>query len=443
MKQTETFVSGLPDSLKYNAENLRTHQTEGLDNQFLFLHISAQQNILFMNRFAVPGQPGGRPPKDIPKDFVTKSGAKAFKAANKISELLQVSTSHFVTAPFAGYCAFLSSTVHIFGVFSKNPAMEQICKKNLAINITYITKMKKYWGMFHFMAETLKEQYHVCAEIARKGPGVASNEPAPNTVFQYGDWFDRYPHGVSQSDFDDPKRAAKKEQGDDAVLEQKSDLATVEEFFNTLQPRTARPSDAPKGTKQKGAKKAKPDQGPPKPERINTNTSAASHPAQVSHQGHQYPQHPHQVGYTEMSPTTPSMADMYHHHSSHPGSAPNSATFLPTSATAFFPTPQQMHIMPQLDRQLVFNSYANMDPTSLSSQSILDSVNAWDTNNGSMGLGDQGVGASGLGNEVTSAWFMPFNMVPPDINGGNSGATEFGLGDGFGGGFATYGSGEQ
>ncbi|KAL2123939.1 hypothetical protein VTJ04DRAFT_304 [Mycothermus thermophilus] len=233
LKQTEDFLTELPESLVYTPENLKAHETDGMGNQFLFLHISIQQNILFMNRFAV-SSPSGHSLQDVPKSFVTKAGARAFAAANRISELLKDAESHFITAPFTGYCAFLSSTVHIFGIFSGNPAMEATSKRNLATNVRFLSKMKRYWGMFHWMSENLREQYRTCADAARQGNASDStNSP----IFQYGDWFDRYPHGVSQSDFLDPAIHKKKpEKGEDAVLEQKPELHTVEEFFTTISP---------------------------------------------------------------------------------------------------------------------------------------------------------------------------------------------------------------
>lgn len=235
IKQAEDMATSLPESLVYNPDNLHLHDTEGMANQFLFLHIAIQQNILFLSRFAV-SSPNANSLQDIPKSFVTKAGAKAFCAANRISELLKDSESCFITAPFVGYCAFLSSTVHIFGIFSGNPTIEATSKRNLAINIKSLSKMKRFWGMFHFMTENLRDQYRNCADAARRGtlPGDASSSP----IFQYGDWFDRYPHGVSQSDFVDPAIYKKKEKGEDAVLEQKPELHTVEEFFTTLSPQT-------------------------------------------------------------------------------------------------------------------------------------------------------------------------------------------------------------
>lgn len=383
IKQTESFNSTLPESLKYTPENLHNHETEGLANQFLFLHIAVQQNILFMNRFAVPGQTGGRPPADVPKDFVTKAGAKAFEAANRISELLRDGEIHFVTAPFTGYCAFLSSTVHVFGVFSKNPAMETASKKNLATNVKYLSKMKRYWGMFHWMSENLKEQYRVCADAARQGSSTSGTTQSPS-IFQYGDWFDRYPHGVSHSDFEDPAMGIKKEKGDDAVLGEESSYQTVEKFFHTLEPLP--PQDRESGKIPKRKVKKTPTGRHDQLDPVNTNVQGVAS-MQLHHNGN--PQLPQ--GYTQMSPA-PSV-NVYNQQ--------------PYYGQDVLLPPHQQGILPQLDRQLVFGAYAGMDPSSLSSHSMLDATNSWDLQmNGGM---------NGFMTEPSSAWFMPFNMEPPDL----------------------------
>ncbi|KAF4636441.1 hypothetical protein G7Y89_g1644 [Cudoniella acicularis] len=386
IKQTEAFNDDLPEGLQYTKENLHAHETEALANQYLFLHISAQQNILFMNRFAVPGHTGGRLPADVPKEFATKAGAKAFEAANRISEILKDAESHLVTAPFAGYCAFLASTVHIFGVFSKNKAMEEASKLNLGINVRYLTKMKKYWGMFHFMAENLKEQFKMCADAARQGASGNGSTQSSN-IFQYGDWFDRYPHGVSQSDFEDPPTGIKKEKGDDAVLEQQPNYHTVEQFFDTLSPLQAQDRDSSAKPAKRKAKKnqtARPEQISP----LNTNMAnvPSAPPMHMQNSNHQMAQ---SYNHNQMSPTTP--VNMYNHPNFYPHDV-----MLP---------PHQQGMLPQLDRQLVFGAYAGMDPASLGSHSMLDSA-AWDM---------QMNGMSGFVTEPSSAWFMPFNMEPPEI----------------------------
>lgn len=389
IQQTETFADALPEDLKYTPENLHTHETDGLASQFLFLHVSIQQNILFMNRFAVPGISGGRAPKDVPKEFMIKAGEKAFNAANSISDLIRDGESYFVTAPFTGYCAFLSSTVHVFGVFSNNAEMEETSKRNLATNVKYLAKMKRYWGMFHFMSENLKDQYRSYADASRQGTGSKDN---PGRIFQYGDWFDQYPHGVSQSDFEDPAAVIKKEKGDDAVLEQKSDYHTVEEFFHTMSPHQSQEaSRIPKRKPKKRSSSMHHGQLAP----VNTNVGNMAHNSHIPHSAqsaHSIQQLPH--SYNQMSPGTPGhMYQQQHQQSPYYQQEPH------------LHPPHQQGILPQLDRQLVFGAYAGGDPSSGMSQNMMDGGNVWDVQmNGMTGFFHQ-----------EAQWQLPFNMEPPEI----------------------------
>ncbi|TPX12109.1 uncharacterized protein E0L32_007224 [Thyridium curvatum] len=463
VKQTDEMLSTLPDTLTYTKDNLHQHDTDGMANQFLFLHIAIQQNILFMNRFAV-SSPNGQSQQDVPKSFVTKAGAKAFGAANRISELLAEAESYLIAAPFVGYCAFLSSTVHIFGIFSGNPAMEATSKRNLATNVKFLSKMKRYWGMFHFMSENLREQYRSCADAARQGNNPAS-ESAASPIFQYGDWFDRYPHGVSHSDFLDPAQYQKKERGDDAVLEQKPELHTVEEFFTTLSPRSA------EGKDPSAARPAMPKRKPVVKKAASaavarSETQQLDHLSQAGSEQHIQPQLrrraystslggqtsgptnfnpltiPHsQTGtsYHALSPISPVAMNQFGH--------PSGPFYSPELMTLSLAHPAN-GLLPQLDRQLVFGAYAGMDPSSIGGgQSVLDGM-GWDgmpegahaaagggrRANGSVSEGPQQAGGGGRagagpegvdtlhpfggghhGQEASSAWFMPFNMDPPEI----------------------------
>ena len=90
------------------------------------------------------------------------------------------------------------------------------------------------------------------------------------------------------------------------------------------------------------------------------------------------------------------------------------------------PQHQQGMLPPQLDRQLVFNAYAGMDPTV--------GHGTTGTPGGGMGmewdLGGMGVDYTGFDTGPSSAWFMPFNMEPPQIG------TDGGMRDDvFGGGY--------
>jgi len=457
VKQADDMLAGLPSFLTYSTENLHLHETEGMANQFLFLHITIQQNILFMNRFAV-SPPNGMSQQDVPKAFVTKAGSKAFAAANRVSDLLKDAESYLIAAPFLGYCAFLSSTVHIFGIFSGNPAMEATSKRNLATNVKFLSKMKRYWGMFHFMSENLREQYRTCADAARQG--TPANENSTSPIFQYGDWFDRYPHGVSHTDFVDPASYKKKEKGDDAVLEQKAELHTVEEFFTTLSPQTNEtrdPNARPAALKRKsivkkaGSTASRSDQQQLEPLLTNMNPANAEQIQQQIHRrqfssslGGQtsgptnfnpltIPHSANATSYHALSPISP--VTYSHHHPSAPFYSPDLLALSLSQQAA-------NGILPQLDRQLVFGAYGGMDAAGLNGQNVLDGM-GWDGlprqdghgsgsaaprgGQGAAAAAAAGEGAAGRssaadamhafshGHEASSAWFMPFNVEPPEI----------------------------
>jgi hypothetical protein len=486
-QEAEDIMTNLPESLKYSPENLQLHNTENMANQFLFLHISIQQNILFLNRVAV-AVPGGPSKQDIPKAVVTKAGSRTFGAANRISELLKDAESYFVAAPFVGYCAFSSSTIHILGIFSRDPSMESASKKNLATNVKFLSKMKRYWGMFHWMTENLREQYRTCADAARLG--TPANEGATaSPIFQYGDWFDRYPHGVSQSDFVDPATYKKKEKGDDAVLEQKPELHTVEEFFTTLSPNQGTENrDGPRlGSarrkligKKAGGPMARPEQQleplmtdfqsrhPPEPlnarmqhQRSFSGALGGQSSGPATFNPLTTPQSQTSTSYHALSPISPVAVNQF----GHPHHTPN--TFYSPHLLNMSLSQPSNNIIQPLDRQLVFGAYS-MDPGNLSAgpQSLsLDGsvpVSDWDNLPHSAGRhgepsgtggrphrhslnGDpgaprqhaQGPDVGAFGGEASSAWFMPFNMEPPEIG------QDMGLGvgnlDGFGGMFGGNG----
>ncbi|PHH55449.1 putative transcriptional regulatory protein [Ceratocystis fimbriata CBS 114723] len=232
-KEAEDILANLPESLRYSPENIQLHRSENMANQFIFMHIAIQQNILFLSRILLGKPPSPEAAAQTPRSFVTRVGEKAFVAASHISQLLKDADSHFVSAPFAGYCAFSSSTIHILGIFSGNYELEASSKKNLATNVKYLSRMKRYWGMLHWMSENLKEQYRSYSDT--KAKGLLTERTPASPIFQYGDWFDQYPHGVANTEFGD-LTAKSKQRSDDAVLEQKPDLHTVEEFFTTLTP---------------------------------------------------------------------------------------------------------------------------------------------------------------------------------------------------------------
>ncbi|MCJ1351471.1 MAG: hypothetical protein MMC33_001455 [Icmadophila ericetorum] len=414
-KQVNDFKSSLPSFLVYTMDNLQNHGAEKLGNQFLFLHICLNQVILFMHKFAIPAAPGGRIPKEMPKEFVAKAAPIAFEAAGQISNLLNESSEHLLTAPFTGYCAFLSSTVHVWAIFSKNPQFEDSSKQNLAYNVKYLSRMKKHWGMFHYMVENLKEIYRQYADAALRGPNASGSSLQDTSIFQYGDWYTKYPHGVSSTDYQDPDTDDKEEAGVDAVLSQKTDLQSVEAFFSNLLP-----------TKQS---------------RENARHARSQRKKDISHEAHsqllqslkadsQLQQHSQLMSQSPPMLTIPPQQQQQQAFDTSPYSQQDHL-YTPSHTTPFpfnFNTPNLMAMaqhtpfLGDLDRQLVYGAYASndSDPASSllnniaeSSQGHPQNASAWDQAlEYSHSIASQsGQGYADLGS--TSAWLMPFNLNPP------------------------------
>ena len=407
-KQADDFKNSLPSTVQDSPDNLANHAAEKLANQFLFMHISYHQVVLFLHRYAIPTTPGTRIPKDVPKDFLSDAAQVALEAADQISVLISAAREYNLIAPFAGYCAFTSSTVHIWGMFSKNPGREASSKQKLQLNLEYIKKMKKYWGMFHFMAENLEDIYKRYADASQKGTKAKESSGSESNLFQYGDWFKKYPNGVSESDYEDPATKVKEERINEAAVSHKSDLQSVEEFFNKLSP--------PVRTVPQ----------PPKPRRKASKPTASTvqpHPPQVlppdqsqeSTVQHMLP----------MAPQTPIAPSPFSPHQSQP----LYASFPPQPYDLLAQHPNTA-LLPQLDRNLVYDAYAGTSGPPLSSSdpafnslAVGDPIGSvWDNplgyGNQAQALGDAG---SYAGEMQSSAWFMPFNMPPPSFPGDGGG----------------------
>jgi hypothetical protein len=395
-KQVDAFRDNLPACMAWNQENLQAHESQRYANQFVFLHLVYHQLRLFMNRWALPASGFSKLGSDIPKQFHIECARAAIDAANNVSALVKEAHDHNVTAPFAGYCAFYSSTVHVQGVFSKSTRLQEVAKQNLAYNVKYLTKMKKYWGMFHFVSENLKELYRQHADAVLKG----GSDKQDNSILQYGDWFDRYPSGVSETDYEDPASAKKEENGPDTVLGQKSDLQSVEEFFATMSPTTKAAQLRKQARSRAKAKKG-----------VNENGKTSA--------GAEQPRSMPGQSSAIMQPLDPTaIAAGYGIHGTGLQLEGSQNYNLLDNHNPLIQPP----ILSQLDRHIVLSSYAGMDPASAASISNTMSGQPDQQFSPAFSTSDydlwnmNGMDWNGLGADTSTAWFLPFNMEPPHLS---------------------------
>ncbi|GLB02870.1 hypothetical protein AtubIFM57258_006337 [Aspergillus tubingensis] len=398
-RQIEEFSASLPSHLLFTYENLQIHAADRIANQFIFLHIIIHQNMLFLNQFAIPLSPGGRPPRDMPKAFLSNAGRAAVEAAHHISILIDRASAYPLTVPFAGYCAYSASTVHIWGIFSKNAQLEARSKENLRHTYRYLNKMKKYWGMFHYMVESAKDRYRQFADAAIKGTVVTQNGGQIAPMFQYGDWFDKYPHGMSRSHWEEPDH--QKAKSDDGVMSQRPDLQSVEEFFASLSP-TPQPS-APRRHSKKSSKADSVSgfDGPTPPQSMNEIAMDGA-PGMLGTTGTGFPQ--------------PAVFNQ------------NRAGQQPFAQPGFDFSMPAADQLPQLDRQFVYGSFGDFDPSASlvppENPTMPAPVNRPEAppnqDPSTIFTGQLDPNApSGAGEYYQpSAWFLPFNLDPVGAGGG-------------------------
>ncbi|KAL3495448.1 fungal-specific transcription factor domain-containing protein [Aspergillus germanicus] len=432
-KQIEDFSASLPSHLHFTYENLQVHAADRVANQFLFLHIIIHQNTLFLNQFAIPLSPGGRPPRDMPRTFLSNAGRAAVEAAHHISTLINHAAPYPLTVPFAGYCAYSASTVHIWGIFSKNAQLEARSKENLRHTYRYLNKMKKYWGMFHYMVESAKDRYRQFADAAIKGTVATQNGPV-TPMFQYGDWFDKYPHGVSRQHYEDPEHHGRKND-DEAVMSQKPDLQSVEDFFASLSP-TPQPA-LPRRRHSRAGSRIESIAG------LDQNTSTPTSQQQIVDVNMET-----SPGILGTSGTGFPQPAMFPHNRNAQAAAGQHPSFTPGPFDFTIPVTDQL---PQLDRQFVYDSFAGFKPSPTAYVPGDPHQNPFTSLNGGQDVGAAGAppGAAAAAAAATqdtsgifggqldpnapsgtgefyqpSAWFLPFNLDPIGAGAGMDATTQ-------------------
>lgn len=327
--------------------------------------------------------------------------------------------------------------------------------------------MKKYWGMFHYMGHNLSEIYHKHLEASAKG-NISEVSNLDSSIFQYGDWFKKYPHGIPKYNFEVSATDIKKESRDEAILTSRSHVQNIEDFFSSVSPPTGSLSTHPHKFAKKGTKRAtmqvvtpslphyKPD-NKPYPHHLSQSQPShllslpLSNNPQLSpthHNIYNSAQHaPPDFYQASPGPPPPYHPTAYDHHL-HPqaehsldyggfaGSGPDPIISSSASPSSIGLNIQEQNIFPIYSKYIPLTPQPPIpDNTSQIMQNNSQNQNLggaaelidWSPNNAPITLYPENLQQqiqqrddyhylTGTGGDLhTSGWFMPYNLNPPDI----------------------------
>lgn len=413
-QEVNGFVKSLPDALQYSEENLKIHEADYAANQFLYLHIVVHQCLLFLNRKAAPTTAGK---SDAPKERALEltqdfedCRSKALQAAASISSLLERAKEHHVVAPFTGFCAYMSSTVQIQAAFSRNKETETRAKKNLKTNVEYLYYMRQFWGNLYFLSDNLKDTYKHVADLARQG--TVTPTPAVNLEPQYGDWYDRYPHGVSREDRQEPVGPIK-EEGDDAAMGGKEKWQSVDQYIAAQSPSSKAQQLAGRGGDRKSGRNGKRSRRtaaskdlPSRSSQPPSGPQAMAPPAEASFDSmdlreptNGFPESYDRSPIVPQQLEVPKIAQNQHDQATSPVANSYALNQMPSS-----------YFMPQNDQMLGFPPYGFMDTGGGGMQDMSHHLWSYDMNT---------LNPEYFNGEPPNSWFTPFNVSPPEFTGTN------------------------
>lgn len=411
-EQIRDFKAALPDELRLSRENLETHAARRTANQFLFLHIAYGQTNLFLHRYAFPAIAMYTPCKGEPVEFVNNGKKAAIEAACAVSTLMQDATAHKVVVPFAGYAAYMSAAIHIYGVFSRDEEYQMKSKEHLSNNIKFLDRMKQWWGTFHYLLDNLRELYRIHADAASRGVNGPEPEKELRAVYQYADWHEKFPRGVSHSSYDEPLQITQSTK--DPALGQPTDLQSVEEFFKT--------SSTPVVPQPKGKLRKKDTQK--MGSKVNASPGLHNRVGKVPSLNRSNPPVPGSLDHMEGVTPSFGIPESYDRSVVQPQASVNNPQ---VSQVGLRTTPIMQP--PNVNPQTSVSGNMSVDPQLMPPVRSYNGIN-YDTNNPFLGPAWNNPGGEFLPNEVasTTVWFPPFNLdmstfevqYPPGVPGQNS-----------------------
>ncbi|KIY01449.1 uncharacterized protein Z520_03001 [Fonsecaea multimorphosa CBS 102226] len=143
------WYSQLPESLKYSKRNLYEQLVVLQQPVYTFVHALYHQCRLVLHSSLVPKFSGIRLDRAVPSEATALCARIALKSAQRISELgadiLALDWDPAQIASFVGYCMYVSASIHIAFLCSRDATLAVPARANLMASLKLLKSMKMYW----------------------------------------------------------------------------------------------------------------------------------------------------------------------------------------------------------------------------------------------------------------------------------------------------------
>ncbi len=139
----------MPDALAYSRRNLYEQLVVNQNSAYIQVHVMYHQCRLVLHASVVPKFSGVRLHESLPAQVTSVTARTALASAQKISEmavdLLALEWPGSQIPSFAGYCMYVSASIHITLLHSRDPSLSVMARANLIASLEVLRSVKVYW----------------------------------------------------------------------------------------------------------------------------------------------------------------------------------------------------------------------------------------------------------------------------------------------------------
>lgn len=148
-QQLTEWYSDLPVSMAYTRDNLHKYHNLKQDPWFVAMHAVYHQSKIVLHSTTVPHFSGVPLQQAVPRAAIRTSARTALEGAKLMSEMATDLNSLNIDAarlpPFTGYCMYVSASILIAFISSKDEALAATARSGLVSVLKVLESMKLCW----------------------------------------------------------------------------------------------------------------------------------------------------------------------------------------------------------------------------------------------------------------------------------------------------------